>query len=202
MARRSRRSCASARRTSRPSSTRRNACSCAQTLEAMQRQWLLRGSVEAPSPLPEPPAVSTAGAGARACARAGRVSGAEIEDLVQHCPIVLFAPAEPLLQQGAPGTSMFLLVRGKSEVARRAHGERGRRSTCSPRGIAWERCCCSRARPAPRPSYATRDLQASAKLRLGCCLASLARIYVADDPGEHAGREDTPFSARRCRGAR
>jgi phospholipid/cholesterol/gamma-HCH transport system substrate-binding protein len=28
-----------------------------QTLEAMQRHWLLRGSVEAPSPLPDPPAV-------------------------------------------------------------------------------------------------------------------------------------------------
>jgi ABC-type transporter Mla subunit MlaD len=28
-----------------------------QTLEAMQRHWLLRGSVEAPAPLPEPPAV-------------------------------------------------------------------------------------------------------------------------------------------------
>jgi phospholipid/cholesterol/gamma-HCH transport system substrate-binding protein len=28
-----------------------------QTLEAMQRHWLLRGSVEEPSPLPEPPAV-------------------------------------------------------------------------------------------------------------------------------------------------
>jgi hypothetical protein len=41
---------------------------------------------------------------------------AQVEELVQHSPVVLFAQAEPLIEQGTDGTSMFLLVRGRVEV--------------------------------------------------------------------------------------
>lgn len=40
----------------------------------------------------------------------------QVNELVQHSPVVLFAQAEPLIEQGAEGNSMFLLVRGRVEV--------------------------------------------------------------------------------------
>lgn len=41
---------------------------------------------------------------------------AQVTELVQQSPVVLFAQAEPLIEQGDEGSSMFLLVRGRVEV--------------------------------------------------------------------------------------
>ncbi len=40
----------------------------------------------------------------------------QVDELVQRSPVVLFAQAEPLVEQGDEGSSMFLLVRGRVEV--------------------------------------------------------------------------------------
>ncbi|HVU36958.1 MAG TPA: mechanosensitive ion channel family protein [Opitutales bacterium] len=46
----------------------------------------------------------------------------QVNELVCHSPVVLFAQAEPLIEQGAEGGSMFLLVRGRVEVRVRREG--------------------------------------------------------------------------------
>jgi len=46
----------------------------------------------------------------------GFLSSAQTEALVRESTVTLFAAAEPVIEQGAPGASMFLLVRGTVEV--------------------------------------------------------------------------------------
>jgi CRP-like cAMP-binding protein len=40
----------------------------------------------------------------------------QVDSLVRHSTVELFAPAEPLVEQGAAGGSMFLIVHGQVEV--------------------------------------------------------------------------------------
>ena len=51
------------------------------------------------------------------------LNGDQIDDLVQHSEVVLFAPQEHIIEQAAVGDSMFLLVKGRAEV-RVAHGDK------------------------------------------------------------------------------
>jgi len=44
------------------------------------------------------------------------LSAEQVENLVRHSTVSLFAPAERLVEQGAAGTSMFLIVQGGVEV--------------------------------------------------------------------------------------
>jgi len=101
-----------------------------------------RAGMEIPYPVvtlhrPTPPASAAAARAAAAAALHahavfGCLTGAEIEELVQQCPSVLFAPAELLVQQGAPGDSMFLLVRGRSEVRLLRNGSESVVTTLGP----------------------------------------------------------------------
>lgn len=46
------------------------------------------------------------------------LSTAQIDELVQHSPVVLFAPGEHLITQGGAAGAMFLLARGRVQVRR------------------------------------------------------------------------------------
>jgi small-conductance mechanosensitive channel/CRP-like cAMP-binding protein len=59
---------------------------------------------------------ATGAAALRANAIFGFLAEEQIASLLQRCPVVLFAPAERLAEQGTAGGSMFLLVRGAVEI--------------------------------------------------------------------------------------
>ena len=98
------------------------------TSDVLSHCWyaVRRAGMEIPFPTitlhqpgPRDPAAE-ARAAAAAALRAHSIfsflSAAQIDDLVQHSTVVLFAPAEPLIQQGDQGTSMFLIVQGYVDV--------------------------------------------------------------------------------------
>jgi small-conductance mechanosensitive channel len=98
------------------------------TSEVLSHCWyaVRRAGMEIPFPTitlhqpgPRDPAAE-ARAAAAAALRAHSIfsflSIAQVDDLVQHSSVVLFAPAEPLVEQGNHGASMFLLVQGLVEV--------------------------------------------------------------------------------------
>jgi small-conductance mechanosensitive channel/CRP-like cAMP-binding protein len=66
---------------------------------------------------------ATAAAALRRHAVFGCLSAEQIEAIVRGSPVVLFATTEHLIEQGAPGDSMFLLVRGRVEVRLRREGQ-------------------------------------------------------------------------------
>ncbi|HTB64561.1 MAG TPA: mechanosensitive ion channel family protein [Opitutales bacterium] len=98
------------------------------TSEVMSHCWyaVRRAGMEIPFPTitlhqpgPRDPAAE-ARAAAAAALRAHSIfsflSVAQVDDLVQHSAVVLFAPAEPLVEQGDEGSSMFLIVQGYVDV--------------------------------------------------------------------------------------
>jgi CRP-like cAMP-binding protein len=52
----------------------------------------------------------------------GCLNQAQCAAIVETCPVVLFAPGENLVTQGAPGESMFVLVRGTVDVRIETNG--------------------------------------------------------------------------------
>jgi small-conductance mechanosensitive channel/CRP-like cAMP-binding protein len=98
------------------------------TSEVLSHCWyaVRRAGMEIPFPTitlhqpgPRDPAAE-ARAAAAAALRAHSIfsflSAAQIDDLVQHSSVVLFAPTEPMVQQGDQGASMFLIVQGYVNV--------------------------------------------------------------------------------------
>ncbi len=98
------------------------------TSEVLSHCWyaVRRAGMEIPFPTitlhqpgPRDPAAE-ARAAAAAALRAHSIfsflSTAQVDDLVQHSSVVLFAPAEPLVEQGEHGASMFLVVQGYVDV--------------------------------------------------------------------------------------
>ena len=98
------------------------------TSDVLSHCWyaVRRAGMEIPFPTitlhqpgPRDPAAE-ARAAAAAALRAHSIfsflSSAQVDDLVQHSSVVLFAPAEPLVEQGEVGTSMFLIVQGYVDV--------------------------------------------------------------------------------------
>jgi small-conductance mechanosensitive channel/CRP-like cAMP-binding protein len=85
-----------------------------------------RAGMEIPFPtvtLLQPGPRDTSGAARAAAAAALRkheifsfLSEAQVNELLEHSPVELYAPDELLVEQGSAGSSMFLLVRGRTEV--------------------------------------------------------------------------------------